>query len=385
MTKHETAPAIGADAPVLQANPGAGYRQLKGPIDAAVARVLESGHYILGGEGAAFETEFALWQGARHAVGCANGTDALALILRALGVGAGASVVTVSHTAVASVAAIEMAGATAAMVDIEPDYFTMDPEDLRALLERPPAGLPPIRAVIPVHLYGQAANLEAILPICAQFDVAVIEDCSQAHGALYKGKKVGGFGVAAAFSLYPTKNLAALGDAGIVATDDDALAARIASLRQYGWRERYVSQDVGVNSRLDEIQAAILRVKLRHLDEHNARRGAIARQYDGALQGGSVRAPARRPEANHVFHQYVVRSGERDALQTRLKSQGIGAGIHYPVPVHRQAAYLGRIAMGPGRCLATEAAAGHILSLPIYPELTEAEVARVSAALRRVG
>ena len=385
MAELETSAAAVADKPVLQANPGAGYRQLKGPIDAAIARVLGSGHYILGGEGAAFETEFAQWQGARHAIGCANGTDALALILRALGIGAGASVVTVSHTAVASVAAIEMAGASAALVDIEPDYFTMDPEDLRALLERPPAGLPPIRAVIPVHLYGQAANLDEILPICARFDVAVIEDCSQAHGALYKGRKVGGFGRAAAFSLYPTKNLAALGDAGIIATDDDALASRIAAMRQYGWRERYVSQAVGVNSRLDEIQAAILRVKLQHLDEHNARRAGIARQYDGALDGGSVRAPARRPEASHVFHQFVVQSGERDALQTRLKSQGIGAGIHYPVPVHRQPAYLGRIAMGPARCLATEAVADRILSLPIYPELTEAEVARVCAALQRAG
>jgi len=371
----------GVDKAIIPANPGASYRELKGQIDAAVARVLNSGMYILGSEVAAFEAEFARWQASRHALGCANGTDALALILRGLGIGAGAAVVTVSHTAVATVAAIEMTGAAPVLVDVEPDYFTMDPRDLQRILERPPAGLAPIRAVIPVHLYGQAADLDSILPICDRLGVAVIEDCSQAHGALYKGRKVGAFGRAAAFSLYPTKNLGAFGDGGIVTTDDDALAARIGSLRQYGWKDRYISDSVGVNSRLDEIQAAILRVKLPHLDEHNVRRDVIAQRYDAALVNGRLRPPARRPGATHVFHQYVVQSPDRDALKIRLNRLGIGAGIHYPVPVHRQPAYVGRVALGPAACRATEVAAGRVLSLPVYPELTEAEVARVSEAL----
>jgi dTDP-4-amino-4,6-dideoxygalactose transaminase len=367
---------------IAQANPGAAYRALKDQIDGAVARVLNSGYYILGPEVAGFESEFARWQGSRTALGCANGTDALALILRGLGIGAGSAVATVSHTAVATVAAIEMAGAVPALVDIEPDYFTMDPADLLALLENPPVGLPPIRAVIPVHLYGQAADLDSILAICARFSVAIIEDCSQAHGALYNGRKVGSFGRAAAFSLYPTKNLGALGDAGVIATDDDALAARIAALRQYGWRKRLVSEAIGVNSRLDEIQAAILRVRLRHLDEQNARRGIIARRYDAALGDGPLRPPARRPVAEHVFHQYVLRPRDRDSFQRCLKSLGIGTGIHYPAPVHLQPAYLGRTALAPSACRITEDAARQVLSLPVYPELTDEQVARIGAALR---
>ncbi len=374
-------PIGGADQPIAQANPGAGYRALKDQIDGAIARALSSGWYILGPEVVGFETEFAKWQGSRHALGCANGTDALALILRALGIGAGAAVATVSHTAVATVAAIEMAGAEVTLVDIEPDHFTMDPADLLEVLENPPPSRPPIRAVIPIHLYGQAADLDSILAICARFGVVVIEDCSQAHGALYHGRKVGTFGRAAAFSLYPTKNLGAIGDGGVITTDDDALAAQIAALRQYGWKARYISEAIGVNSRLDEIQAAILRVKLQHLDEQNARRGAIARRYDAALGDGSLKPPARRPDCVHVFHQYVVQSQDRDALQVRLKTLGIGAGVHYPMPVHLQPAYRGRMALTPSACRVTEAAARQVLSLPIYPELTDSQVTRVCEAL----
>ena len=367
---------------IPQADPGAGYRAQKAAIDAAVARALESGWYILGREGEAFEREFAAWLGTARAVGCANGTDALALIMRGLGIGEGCTVATVSHTAVATVAAIEMAGAMPLLLDIDPDTYTMDPDELAAVLEDPPPGLPPIRAAIVVHLYGQAADLGPMLEACARNGVALIEDCAQAHGATLGGQKLGTFGQAAAFSLYPTKNLGALGDAGILATDDFELADRIAAIRQYGWKERYVSAMVGVNSRLDEVQAAILRVKLPALEAGNARRRAIAGAYDAALAGGPIAPPARRENAEHVFHQYVLRCPDRDGVQARLRAAGIGTGIHYPVPVHLQAAYRGRVPLGPAGCAETARAAQEVLSLPMYPELTEAQVERVCAALR---
>ena len=291
---------------VPQANPGAGYRALRDEIDAAVARVLQSGWYILGQEVRAFEAEFAGWLGATAAVGCGNGTDALALALRALGVGPGTSVVTVSHTAVATVAAIEMVGATPVLIDIEPDFYTMDPAELVEVLAHPPANVPPIRAVIPVHLYGQPVALDPIVAACRRHGVAVIEDCAQAHGATIGGRKVGTFTEVATFSFYPTKNLGALGDGGMLATRDAKLGADIAALRQYGWRTHYISDAIGVNSRLDEMQAAILRVKLRHLDTQNARRQAIAAAYDAALRGSSLMPPARRAGVGHVFHLYVL-------------------------------------------------------------------------------
>ncbi len=364
------------------ANPGAAYRAHQAAIDGAIARALASGWYILGREGAAFEQEFAGWLGAAHAVGCGNGTDALALALRGLGIGAGAAVVTVSHTAVATVAAIEMAGAVPLLLDIDPAHYTLDPAELAEVLAHPPAGLPPIRAVIPVHLYGQAADMGAILPVCRRHRVAVIEDCSQAHGATFEGAKLGTLGDIGTFSLYPTKNLGALGDGGVLATGDRALAERIAALRQYGWRAHYVSDAVGVNSRLDEIQAAVLRVMLARLDLRNDRRQAIAARYDEALSGSAIRPPARRQDATHVFHQYVVRAVNRDATQARLREAGIGTGIHYPVPVHCQPAYRGRVTLGPAGCRASESAAAEVLSLPVYPELSDAEAGRITAALR---
>ena len=366
------------------ANPGAGYRAHQAEIDAAVARALASGWYILGEEGEAFEQEFAAWLGAAHAVGCGNGTDALALALRGLGVGPGMAVATVSHTAVATVAAIEMAGAVPVLIDIDPLHYTMDPAELAEVLAHPPPGLPPIRAAIPVHLYGQAADMDAILPACARHGVAVIEDCSQAHGATLGGRKLGTLGAVGTFSLYPTKNLGALGDGGVLATDDAELAARIAALRQYGWRTHYVSEAVGVNSRLDELQAAILRVKLRHLDAGNARRQAIAAKYDTALSGTPIHPPARRSSAVHGFHQYVVRVPDRQAVQARLRTEGIGSGIHYPVPVHLQPAYHDRVAIGPARCRVSEMAAREVLSLPVYPELTNEQVTRIADALMRI-
>ena len=372
------------DTMIPQADPGAGYRAHQAEIDAAVARALGSGWYILGREGEAFEREFAAWLGAKRAVGCANGTDALALILRGLGIGEGCTVATVSHTAVATVAAIEMAGATPLLLDIDPDTYTMDPDELAAVLEDPPPGLPPIRAAIAVHLYGQACDLDPMLRACAEGGVALIEDCAQAHGAALDGRRLGTLGTAAAFSLYPTKNLGALGDGGVLATDDLDLADRIAAIRQYGWQERYVSALVGVNSRLDEVQAAILRARLPHLDAGNARRRRIAAAYDAALAGGPAAPPARRPGAEHVFHQYVLRLENREAVQARLREDGVGTGIHYPVPVHLQPAYRGRVPLGPAGCAETERAAREVLSLPMYPELTDAQVERICAALHRL-
>jgi dTDP-4-amino-4,6-dideoxygalactose transaminase len=373
---------------IPQADPGAGYRAQQAEIDAAVARALGSGWYILGREGEAFEQEFAAWLGTTRAVGCANGTDALALILRGMGIGEGSTVATVSHTAVATVAAIEMSGAVPLLLDIDPDTYTMDPDELTAVLEDPPPGLPPIRAAIAVHIYGQACELDPMLAACQAAGVALIEDCAQCHGATLGGRKLGTLGRASAFSLYPTKNLGALGDGGVLATDDFELADRIGAIRQYGWKERYVSSMVGVNSRLDEVQAAILRVKLTALDWGNERRRWIADAYDAALAGGPFAPPARRADAEHVFHQYVIRTGAwgmtRADVQARLRQDGVGTGIHYPVPVHLQSAYAGRVPLGPAGCAETARAALEVLSLPMYPELTDEQVGQICWALRNL-
>ena len=369
---------------VPQANPRAGYYAHRQAIDEAIARVLASGSYILGEEAKSFEHEYATWVGTRRAVTCASGTDAIALILRGLNVGAGSTVVTVSHTAVATVAAVQMAGATPLFLDIEPATYTMDPEELASVLARPPRHLPEIRAVLAVHLYGQTCDLTRILSVCNAHGVPLIEDCAQAHGARLDGQKLGTFGRAAAFSFYPTKNLGALGDAGAVTTNDDRLADRIALLRQYGWRERYISSEAGVNSRLDELQAAVLRAKLPHLDEANRRRQAIAAIYDAALESGPISPPVSRQGAVHVFHQYVVQVPDRDRMQARLRDLGIGSSIHYPVPVHQQPAFRESAHLGPLQCRATERACHNILSIPIYPELTDDQTALVSKALREL-
>jgi len=367
------------------ANPGAGYRALQAEIDTAVARTLASGWYILGAEVRHFEAEFAQWLGDARAIGCANGTDALVLALRALDIGLGSTVVTVSHTAVATVAAIEMVGATPLLVDINPAHYTLDAVELAQVLAHPPTGLPPIKAVIAVHLYGQAADLDAIQAACARHGVALIEDCAQAHGATWRGQKLGTIGAVGTFSCYPTKNLGALGDGGIVATNDAARADRLMALRQYGWRAHYISDEAGVNSRLDELQAAILRVKLIHLDAQNARRRHIAAAYDAALATGPLRPPARRAEGGHVFHLYVVRAALRAEIQARLRQAGVATAVHYPVPVHLQPAYLGRVALGPAGCVETERVAEEVLSLPMFPELTDAQIRTVAAALAALG
>jgi dTDP-4-amino-4,6-dideoxygalactose transaminase len=363
---------------IPQADPRAGYLAQRRAIDAAIARVLAGGRYILGEEVSAFERAFADYIGVGHGIGVASGTDALVLALKAIGVGPEDHVVTVSHTAVATVAAIELAGARPLLVDIDPVHFTLDPAALAPVLAAPPGR---IAAVIPVHLYGQPADLDAILALARRHGARVIEDCAQSHGARVGGARTGSFGDLAAFSFYPTKNLGALGDGGMVVTADRDLAERVRALREYGWRERYVSDIAGANSRLDELQAAVLRVKLARLEHDNARRAALAAAYDRGLAGSGLGLPARRAGASHVFHQYVIRAQDRDGLRERLLARGVGSTIHYPVPVHLQPAYRGRLAVGPGGLGESERAARAVLSLPLYPELADEAVAAVVAAL----
>src|SRR4051794_16873683 len=312
-------------APIPQTDPRAGYLEQKPEIDAAIARVLASGWYILGGEVEAFETAFAGWLEVAHAVGVGSGTDAIELALRACGIGAGDLVFTVSHTAVATVAAIERAGAAPVLVDVEPGGFTIDPAALEAALRGPPPGRP--AAILPVHLYGEPAELAAILELARAYGLRVIEDCAQSHGALYRGRPTGSFGDIACFSFYPTKNLGALGDAGMTATDDARLATALREIREYGWRERYVSAIAGINTRLAPMQAAVLAAKLPRLADDNGRRREVAARYDEALAGLPLRLPARRADCDHVFHQYVIRSAARDELREHLRRAQIGAGI----------------------------------------------------------
>jgi dTDP-4-amino-4,6-dideoxygalactose transaminase len=353
-------------APIPQTDPRAGYLAQKAEIDAAIMQVLESGQYILGRAVERFEGEFAAYLGLAHGIGCASGTDALELALRACGIGEGHLVFTVSHTAVATVAAIERAGAKPVLVDIEPGGFAMDPAALDAALRDPPPGRP--AAILPVHLYGEPADLAAIGEIARVQSLRVIEDCAQSHGAVYRRRPVGSFGDIACFSFYPTKNLGALGDAGIIATEDAALAEVAREIREYGWRERYVSARSGINTRLDPVQAVVLSVKLPRLE---------------GLAGLPIGLPRRRPETSPVFHQYVIRSKDRDRLRENLRTASIGTGVHYPVPVHLHPAYRSRVALGPTGLRNSEKAAGEILSLPIYPQLADDAVDRVIGEIRK--
>ncbi len=362
---------------ILCANPAAQYASSKTEIDDAVARVLARGWYVLGDEVRAFESEFAAYVGVAHGIGVGSGTDAVCLALRALGVGPGDEVVTVAHTAVATVAAIEMTGASAVLVDIDPATYTMDPSKLEAALS------PRTKAVVVVHLYGHPADLDGIVAVANAKGIPVVEDCAQAHGAALAGRRVGSIGRISAFSFYPTKNLGALGDGGMVVTDDLTLATRVREIREYGWRERYVSAVTGVNSRLDELQAAVLRVKLRRLDADNDARRAHAAHYTrGLREVNRLALPIERPGARHVYHLYVVRSAQRDEVQRRAKEKGIGMLVHYPVPIHLQPAYAGRL-RGSDRLPETERAAREVLSLPMYPELSTDELSSVVDQLKR--
>jgi dTDP-4-amino-4,6-dideoxygalactose transaminase len=341
---------------------------LAGELEAAARRVLQSGWYILGPELEAFEAEFAAYHGVPHAVGVANGTDAVELALRALGIGAGDEVITVSHTAVATVCAVERAGATPVLVDVDEATFTIDPRAAEAAIT------PRTRAIVPVHLYGQPADMDAVLDLARRHGLAVVEDCAQAHGARWRGQPVGTLGDLGAFSFYPTKNLGALGDAGAVIARDAQLAARLRRLRNYGQRERYEHVETGMNSRLDELQAALLRVKLARLDEHNAERRRLAQLYSRGLT--TVRTPAARTEAHHVYHLYVVRHRERHRLRAHLAAAGVQTLLHYPAPVHAQPAYA-HLRERAGALAVTDRLASEILSLPLFVGLADDQLQRV--------
>lgn len=372
--------AAGRQIHIPQAKPLASYLAHREEIDAAIARVLAAGRYILGPETEAFEAEFAAYLGVSSAIGVASGTDALEIALRAVGVVPGDGVVTVSHTAVATVVAIERAGAIPILVDVEPDFMTMDPGKFEAALAA--TSTPRIRAVVPVHLYGGPADIARIVDIARRNDVKVVEDAAQAHGASLDGRKLGTWGDASAFSFYPTKNLAAFGDGGLVATDDRDVGARVRQIREYGWMTRFVSDIQGQNSRLDELQAAILRVGLRTLDADNGRRREIVQRYRRGLANSDLTLPAERPGSNHVFHQFVVRSQSRDGLRADLASAGVGTAIHYPVPIHQQPAYEGRL-LGSETLAESERAAAEILSLPMGPHVSDEDVDEVAAAIER--
>jgi dTDP-4-amino-4,6-dideoxygalactose transaminase len=369
---------------LLPAGPKASYLTHQEKIDQAIRKVLHGGAYILGEEVNAFEQEFAAFLSASHAVGVGSGTEALHLALRACGVGTGDVVITVSHTAVATVAAIELAGATALLVDIDPSTFTIDIDRLRIAIEQNRAsGKGRLKAIIPVHLYGHPADMVAIMALAKRHELYVIEDCAQCHGALLMGRMTGTWGDIGAFSFYPTKNLGALGDGGALVTSDPELADRARLLRQYGWRDRQISELAGMNSRLDEIQAAVLRVKLRYLVAENARRREIAQIYDTCLFATRLKLPLSRSDTSHVYHQYVVRSGGRDELRHFLKDNNIDTQVHYPVPVHLQHAYKNRIGVDHGGLVHTERICREILSLPAHPYLSDAQVMRIADLIVR--
>lgn len=345
-------------------------------VQAAITSVMERGDFVLGADVERFEAEFAEYLGAVHAVGVGSGGAALELALRAYGIGGSDEVITAANTFVATVLAIVAVGARPVLVDVDSKTLNMDPDALAAAIT------PRTRAVIPVHLYGQPADLDRILAVAARHHLVVIEDTAQAHGARYHGRRAGTFGHAAAFSFYPSKNLGAYGDGGLVATNDARIAETLRMLRNYGQRAKYHHAIVGTNSRLDTLQAAILRVKLGHLDHWNCCRQEHAARYDRLLSGLPIEVPVVAPAVEHVFHLYVIQADARDELQRSLRSEEIETGIHYPVPVHCLEACTD-LGYRRGAFPVTEAAAQRILSLPMYAELTSAQIERVCAALDR--
>ena len=356
------------------------YKHHQAAIDAAIHATLAGGHYILGGEVTAFESEFAAYTGAKHAIGVANGTDAIELILRGLGIGSAAKVALPSHTAVASASGIARAGAEPVFVDIDPETCTICPQALEALLSSDLGRH--VKAVLAVHIYGHPVAWNELKAVTDRHGVVLLEDCAQAHGATYHGTKTGALGVAAAFSFYPTKNLGAIGDGGGITTNDGELAERIRSIRQYGWKERYISRSEGVNSRLDELQAAILRVKLRTLPEMIERRRAAASHYGQSLTSlDHVQAPLVRSHCQHAWHLYVVQSPVRDALMEHLLGRQIPVALHYPAAIHQQSGYAHIAARSPA-LPQTEAVVKRILTLPLHPYLSTEALDATCHAIR---
>jgi dTDP-4-amino-4,6-dideoxygalactose transaminase len=345
-------------------------------IEQAMRRVLHSGWYVLGKEVSAFEEAFAAYCGTKHAIGVANGLDAIFLLLKAYGVGPGDEVIVPSNTYIATWLAASHCGATPVPVEPVEGTYNLDPARVEAAIT------PRTRAIIPVHLYGQTADMEPLMALAAKHNLKVIEDAAQAHGALYRGRKVGALGHAAAFSFYPGKNLGALGDAGGITTDDDELALKLRTLRNYGSQKKYHNEMAGYNSRLDELQAAVLSAKLPALDGQNRARAAIAAIYDEGLAGiASLRLPEVPEWAEPVWHLYVVRHARRDALAAKLAEAGVGTLVHYPLPPHRQPAYAD-LSLAEGALPISEAIHREVLSLPMGPTLTEDQARQVVVAVR---
>lgn len=350
------------------------YLELKKQTDEAIARVLDSGYYLLGPELEAFEHEFAHYLGVKYCVAVGSGLDALHLAMKALGVGRGDEVLVPGLTYIATWLAVSYAGATPVPVEPDEATYNIDPARIEAAIT------PKTRGIIPVHLYGQPANMDGVLEVARRHNLWVLEDAAQAHGGTYKGKRVGGFGMAAGWSFYPGKNLGALGDGGAVTTNDAELARQVRMLRNYGSQVKYFCEEKGFNSRLDEIQAAILRVKLQYLDEWNQRRRKVADFYLQELKDTNLVLPFVPTWANPVFHLFVVRSKQRDALRDQLQNAGIGTLIHYPVAPHLQAAYR-ELGLGAGTQPISERMHREVLSLPIGPHLTEDQAAAVVEAV----
>jgi dTDP-4-amino-4,6-dideoxygalactose transaminase len=354
------------------------YEAYRQEIDAAILDVVASGHFILGPNVRALEQEIAAYVGCQHAVGLASGTDALFLALQALGIGPGDEVITTSFTFIATASTISHTGAVPVFVDIDPRDFNLVSEQVEKAIT------PRTKAIVPVHLFGQTVRMERLLELAHQHGLKVIEDAAQAIGAEENGKRAGSFGDVGCFSFYPTKNLGAYGDGGMVTTDEPALAERIDTLRQQGSRRKYYNEMLGYNSRLDEIQAAVLRVKLRHLDEWTAGRQRAARRYSELLAGAGVQTPYERANVRHVYHQYTIRAPRRDELQAYLREHGIGTMIYYPVPIHRLPLYA-HLNYPAGSLPVSEKAANEVLSLPMFPELTDEQIQSIAAAIKQFG
>ena len=343
------------------------YEQLREQIDAATREVYESGWFILGSQVQNFEAKFAEYCGANYAVGVGSGTEALHLALIACGVRPGDEVITVSNTCVPTLSAVSFAGAVPVFVDIDETTFTINPSLIEARIT------PKTKAILPVHLYGQCADMDPILEIARQYGLVVVEDCAQAHGSQYKGRMAGTMGDAGAFSFYPSKNLGAFGDAGLVLTNHETIAETLIKLRNYGQEKRYYHSIKGFNSRLDELQAAILKTKLPYLDTWNQRRREIARRYQEAFSQVGLCCPLEARDRFHTYHLYVLRVPQRDRFQKLLEEKAIATIVHYPIPVHLQEAYAECRVQSKYLPL-TEQLAGEIISLPLYPELTDEEV-----------
>jgi dTDP-4-amino-4,6-dideoxygalactose transaminase len=343
------------------------YLNLSPEIDSTVKEVMESGWFILGENGVQFEDAFSTFCGVKYGIGVASGTDALQLALLACGIKKGDEIITVANTAIPTVSAITSAKANPILIDIDPTTYTMDPREIEKVITNN------TKVIMPVHLYGQCADMDPILEIAKKYNLKVIEDCAQAHGAEYKGKKAGSMGDAAAFSFYPTKNLGAFGDAGMVITDNPEIEGKVKLLRNYGQKQRYHHIIKGTNSRLDEIQAAILLVKLKYLNKWNERRREIAKEYTHNFNDLDMICPLETENRKHVYHLYVIRVKERDKFQHKLKLAGVDTLIHYPIPIHLQDSY-NELRYASVRLKNTEIISKEIVSLPIYPELTDDEI-----------